>query len=448
MGSRNLTVRRIGRFRAPGNIGTHTLRIAQVASPYQECAAVLDTKTAPVDALGFQYASLQTPCVLAASQQYRVTSEEVSGGDYWYDYENRMTTESDATVTGGTYRDLQGDHDLADPGRGYVPVNFVYDGQKLVSSVTTEGAVRTDTGQSGMTIKVGSKDLYVWRLGRYFLEDNNQAHTLGLYVAPTPPGGPFASVNVPMSSTGGSVDELGFKYATLSGATRLSRSTSYYFSSVEQGPDTWLNLDTAVVTPGNKVNPVYFDGSMWHDVTDYPGQSYGPLNAVYEPLNRVLPCQPPTAQCYVVSNPRQTWGRQGMRITVPAGETITVTDIGSLFFTGNHNDHTLSVYDANGALRASVTINVGTALLADDGFKYGLLSSPALLTPGDYYVTDESWTTPPDTFADHTTTVVPGSDVSNVFPAYFDGLQWTTLLSEPNQSYGPMNLIYYVKTTP
>ena len=68
-----------------------------------------------------------------------------------------------------------------------------------------------------------------------------------------------------------------------------------------------------------------------------------------------------------------------------------------------------------------------------------------LLTPGDYYVSDES--TMNDIFGDYTTTVVPGSDVKNVRPVYFDGVTWTTV-EMAEHSYGPMNMIDYVKPLP
>jgi hypothetical protein len=445
VGSRDLIVRQIGRFRAPGNIGIHTLRIAQVSSPFQECITSVNTGAAAIDALGFQYGPFQTPCRLLATQQYRVTTEETSGGDYWYDYDNRMRTESDGAITGSTYRVGQTDYDTNDPNRGLGPVNIVYDGQKLISAVSSEGAIRTEAGQQGMTIDVGANDLYVWRLGRYFLENNSQSHTLALY--PSTGGAPLATATVSMGVAGGAVDELGFKYATLPAGTRLSRSTSslstsYFLTAAEQGVDTWLNYDTAVLpTSVSTVNPIYFDGSVWHNLTQFPLQSYGPVNAVYEPLNRALPCPSPN-QCFTLGNLINNGYRQGMRISVPPGKTLTVTEIGRLYFAGNQYNHVLAIYDTSGALKASATINMGTAPLADDGFKYAALASPLLLTQGDYYVSDESLTS--DTLADHNTVVVPGPDVSDVRPVYFNGTTWTTV-PLVNQSYGPMNMMYYVK---
>ena len=52
-----------------------------------------------------------------------------------------------------------------------------------------------------------------------------------------------------------------------------------------------------------------------------------------------------------------------------------------------------------------------------------------------------------DIFGDYTTTVVPGSDVKNVRPVYFDGVTWTTV-EMAEHSYGPMNMIDYVKPLP
>lgn len=449
VGARPLVVRAIGRLHLPGNSGTHTLRIVRRSDGQELAQATVDLGTGPLDALRFKYATLAVPLTLSANQEYRITSDETSGGDYWYDYDGKIRVEGDGAVLGYTYTFGTTTVDGAVSGQGFPIVNVVVDGRKLVQSVVQDGGKRTNTNwtsEQGMKIEVGPRDLAVFRLGRYFAEGPQGAHTMKAYRKDSAATPLVASATVVMSGAGSSpgADEEGFKYAPLTSNLRLGRSRTYYLTSVEPPSDLWFDYDTQVATSFDVVtSPVYFDGSIWHELA-IPGQTYGPVSAVYEPLSRLLPCTGP-GTCTTIGTLRSNGWRQGMRITIPPGKTLTVTEIGRYQHATNTGTRTLSIYSSLGTLLASTTLAVGAEAIAvdDDGFKYAALSNPLVLPPGEYFISSDE--AAGDVFADYDTQVFPGADVSNVVPAYFDGSQWIAVTGSPGHSYGPLNLIYYPK---
>jgi hypothetical protein len=104
----------------------------------------------------------------------------------------------------------------------------------------------------------------------------------------------------------------------------------------------------------------------------------------------------------------------------------------------------LGVYSSAGTLLASTTLTLGAANpLDDDGFKYAALPAPLILAAGQYYIGSDEVVG--QAYADYNTSVFPNSDVTEVVPAYFNGVVWTPVSSSPGHAYGPLNLIYYPK---
>ena len=74
----------------------------------------------------FKYATLSSPVVLAAGSSYYVLSREAAGGDFWYDYDTRVTTTSVATELSVVWGDNGPWNVYEAAGQSFVPVDFKY----------------------------------------------------------------------------------------------------------------------------------------------------------------------------------------------------------------------------------------------------------------------------------------------------------------------------------
>lgn len=125
-GSSGLHVTGLGREYATGDSAAHTVALYQASTGTQVASASVNTATAPIDGLGFQYASLATPIDLAANTGYYLVSSETSGGDPFFDADSTATVGDGATAVapvwstnGTTWTTYQ------DPGQLYGPVNLL-----------------------------------------------------------------------------------------------------------------------------------------------------------------------------------------------------------------------------------------------------------------------------------------------------------------------------------
>ncbi len=88
------------------------------------CRGATTVNTAGQPVGQFAYATLAAPVTLAANTTYYLVSQEVNGGDQWYDACQLIT--SGATVTGAASA-YNGTYYISPSGSyGYGPVNFIY----------------------------------------------------------------------------------------------------------------------------------------------------------------------------------------------------------------------------------------------------------------------------------------------------------------------------------
>ncbi len=94
VGSSSFTVGQLGRWVAPGNTGTHTVKLVNANTG----ALLGSVSVATLGAVpgSFKYAALPSAVTLEANTNYYVLSQETSGGDLWYDYSFAAT----GTATG------------------------------------------------------------------------------------------------------------------------------------------------------------------------------------------------------------------------------------------------------------------------------------------------------------------------------------------------------------
>ncbi len=121
-----LSITALGRMFAPGNSGTHTLKIVD-ATTGADVAGGSASITMTGSAGQFVYASLLSPIVLNANTTYYLLSQETNGGDQWYDYNTTATTASVASLNGAVWGGVAPYVFMpGSVGRMYVPVDFKY----------------------------------------------------------------------------------------------------------------------------------------------------------------------------------------------------------------------------------------------------------------------------------------------------------------------------------
>lgn len=83
-GASAMSVSRLGRWVAPGNSGSHVVKLVDAASGATLGSTTIATAGAPAGQ--FQYAPLPAPLPLTPNSRYWVLSLETAGGDSWYDF--------------------------------------------------------------------------------------------------------------------------------------------------------------------------------------------------------------------------------------------------------------------------------------------------------------------------------------------------------------------------
>lgn len=127
VGSTPLQVSALARWVVIGNNGSHRVKLVNAGSGADVAGGSVTVATAGAPAARFRYADLNRPVPLAANTAYYLVSEEVAGGDTWYDYNTRLVTTAAAQSNGTVYAfGGSGWIVSGNPDMGYVPLNFLY----------------------------------------------------------------------------------------------------------------------------------------------------------------------------------------------------------------------------------------------------------------------------------------------------------------------------------
>ena len=119
-----LTVTFVGRGCAPGNSGTHTVKFVDPTTGLDVPGGTASVNMAGCTPGQFCWAALPAPMNLPPGARYYLVSEELNGGDLWYE-KGPVTTESFASITNAVYLQDNGVwHPIAPPNYAYVPPNF------------------------------------------------------------------------------------------------------------------------------------------------------------------------------------------------------------------------------------------------------------------------------------------------------------------------------------
>jgi hypothetical protein len=133
VGANPVSVTQLGRMMAPGNSGTHTVKLVKASDGTDVPGGSASIAMSGGTAGQFQYGGLGSPVTLAAGTAYFLLSQETAGGDSWYDWDTQVTTTEVAVDNGLAWSTDPGAWSTYALGNhAYVPVGFKYDTAPVV----------------------------------------------------------------------------------------------------------------------------------------------------------------------------------------------------------------------------------------------------------------------------------------------------------------------------
>ena len=314
VGPTPITVSYLSRLNAPGNSGSHIVKLVDASTGADIPGGAVSLTTAGGIPGVFAYGALSQSIVLAANAAYYLVSQEVAGQDKWYDLNTSVQTTADGSVTQAAYYDTAW-HTLSGAGHTYGPPNLAY---TLGGSVTpppvtpppvtpppvtpppvtpppvtppasggtafvtgqTLGTVRRDySGFVGMQIRVGTNPLTITGVGRIVAPGDSGTHLVKIVNASTGQDVPGASATV---ATAGATAGT-YVYAAVNSVVLNANAAYYILTQETAGGDPWYDFNTLVQTTNvaNTVSAVYYYGSTYYNMGS-TGLSYGPVNFQYQ----------------------------------------------------------------------------------------------------------------------------------------------------------------------
>jgi uncharacterized repeat protein (TIGR01451 family) len=126
VGTNPLSVTSVGRICVAGNSGTHTVKFVYPSTGEDVTGSSALVEMAQCPPGQFVYAPLASSITLQANTSYYLVSEEVSGGDQWYDH-GAIAVTADAVVNNSIYTpDSATWIPSSTANSSYVPPNFLY----------------------------------------------------------------------------------------------------------------------------------------------------------------------------------------------------------------------------------------------------------------------------------------------------------------------------------
>jgi hypothetical protein len=204
VGSTPLSVTAVGRIAVAGNTGSHAVKIVNASGTDVAGGSVTISMVGGTPG-SFVYGSLASPVTLNANTTYYIVSQEVAGGDQWYNINTTIQTTNVASETTGVWNPNVSVYYLyGTPDESYGPVNFLYTQATSAPFVTevTPGTVRNNfSGWVGGSITTGGSTVQVTQLGRYVVAGNTGTHTVKVVNAST--GQDVAGGSVTVNTAGG-----------------------------------------------------------------------------------------------------------------------------------------------------------------------------------------------------------------------------------------------------
>jgi hypothetical protein len=462
VGAQPLMVSSLGRIVAPGNTGTHTVKIVTAATGADLPGGSASVSTASGTTGTFNYGSLASPVTLGANTTYYILSQETLGGDQWYDSNTTAQITSDATLagavwgTGSPYALVAGT-----AGQMYVPVNFEY--TIPVSVNLTPAAVTLFGGQTQpFTATVGGSGntSVTWQINP---SGAGSISIAGLYTAPSSittqqtvtvtatsvaditksasasitlsPPSPPTITQQPQSAT-----IVVGQSATFT-VTALGGTVTYQWQSMLSGGGSFSNV--AGATSSSYTTPVSIltqNGTQFQCIVTN-GQGFTTSNAA---TLTVVTASTKFLTSTTLGSLRSNYsGWVGMSVTVGA-QPLDVGSLGRIVASGNSSTHLVKIVNATGidVVGASVSVNVAGG--TPGTFVYAALLAPVTLSANATYYIVSQETQGSDQWYDLNTSALTTTDATLAAAVYGAGSSYTPVSATAGHPYVPVDFEYAI----
>jgi hypothetical protein len=446
VGANPLSVSWVGRICVSGNSASHTVEFVNAST-----GAGVPGGSALVNLSGctpgqFRYASLPSPITLQANTSYYLASQEVNGGDLWYDHGGISST-NDALVNSSIYSyDGANWIPLDGENTSYGPPNFLYVTVLPVPvAVTVQSTPAAASFVVDGTTYTGSQ-LFSWTAG--------SLHT----IAATTPQSAGTGTQFAWSSwsDGGAISHT--ISPTSAGTFTAAFATQYLLTTtvVPTGGG-------AITASPSSTNGYYTSGTQVQltpaanpicTFTDWTGGLSGTASpqavTMNDPLTETanFQCSGPASTDfltgYALNSPplrNNFTGWVGMKLTVGTSP-LSVSSVGRICVNGNSGMHTVKFVNVNtGAdvVGGSASLNLSGCIPGQ--FFYSPLASPITLQANTAYYLVSPETIGGDQWYDYGTVSSTIVAVINSSIYSYDGVNWYSV-SGNNTSYVPVDFQY------
>jgi hypothetical protein len=395
VGATPLAVSQLGRWVAATSSGTHIVKFVDATGTDVPNGSV-SLSLAGAPAGQYAFAALASPVTLAANTTYFLMTQELAGGDRWYDA-GPVIANNAGVVIAPAYQQSNGNYITQAAGHNsYGPPNFLFTGGGTVTPPPPPPTVVITAPPPGSTV----------------------SGTVALSAAATPASG-LTITGVQFRINGANVGPVlttaPYNYS-LDTTTLANATDNLTAVATDSGGNTGTSA-TVVLTINNTTAPP-------------------PAGTAF------LTSTPPTAATLRNDYP----GYVGMKFTVGA-TPLVITQLGRWTVAGNNGMHIVKLVQANGADMpgGSVTLNLAGATAGT--YTFAALASPVTLLANTSYFLMTQESAGGDRWYDFTPVTATSAGAVDA-PAYQQSNGNYVTLSPGASSYGPPNFLYSAGSSP
>ena len=460
-GSLPLQVQSLGRIVGLGNTGTHNVKIVDGTTGIDVPGAIALINTAGGTQGSYAYTALASPNTLNPNPLYFILSQEVKGGENWYDSTTVVQTTADAVVNGPVYGTGAPYISLTPPGHVYVPVNFTYSIPVSVNiTPTTASLFGTQSQQFTSSVIANGSTAVTWSITPSGV---GAVSATGLYTAPT-----TVSSAQTVTVTATSVSDI-TKFA--SATVTLNPPAPPVITQDPQAAIALVGQTATFTVTATGLGITYqwqsmAPGGSFANIAGATSSSYTTPTTALADNGKQFRCVVTNAQGSVTSNPatlsvispgtsfvtsktlgtlRNNFsGWVGMDLNV-GSSGIVITSLGRIVATGNTGSHVVKIVDGTtGKDVPGATVTINTSGGTVGAFKYVNLPTPVSLNANSPYIILSQETAGPEQWYDNDTVVQSTSDASITGSAYGTASPFSTVPGSAGKMYVPLDFKYNV----
>jgi hypothetical protein len=502
VGGTPINVTALGRVYVAGNSGSHVVKLVKAADGSDVPGASATVYPASGTPGQFTYVNLSSAVTLSANTSYYLVSQEVSGGDYWYDFTSSANT-SVGSIIAAIYTNPAW-VPVTIPGYTYVPANLQYTTGSVSTpaptpsgppsiSITSPAPNSTVSGKITVTASASAasglsiQSVMFRQNGSLFATATGSSPYSGSLDTTTLANGSYQLTAVATDSAGNSTTSSAVTL-TISNAVAAPPPSSGSMSASITSPSNGSTVSgritvtaSAVPISGQSIQYVYFrlNGGLFGTGSSYP---YGAILDTTSFANGTY-----QLTAYAVDWSGNNTTSPGVTITIangtgsapsaPAGNTvsgtpfitgftpsivrtnlsgwmgmtfstgpqaITLTSLGRMCLAGNSGSHALKLVSANGTDLSGGSTTVSMAGCTPGKFQYAALPSAITLQANTSYYLLSQETNGGDSGYDYSQVNTTSVGTVNA-PVYSSGSSYVSVAifyGSPSYCYVPLNFLY------